>query len=110
MTKRLYMSNLSSNTTEAELNQLFARVGPVVELRIKTDPHTGAQRSFGIVEMETLDQAHAAIKSVHNTMLHEHKIQVRELRSTILRPNHDEDQPASRVIQRRARKTTKKSD
>ena len=109
MSKQLYITNLSSDTTESELNQLFARVGTVVSMQITTDPHTGAHRSYGFVEMETLELAQAAVRSVNNYLLHNRKIQVKELRSTQQKSGSEEEQAPSRAGQRSARKASKKS-
>ncbi|OFW16856.1 MAG: RNA-binding protein [Acidobacteria bacterium RIFCSPLOWO2_12_FULL_67_14] len=63
---RIYVGNLSFNTEEQQLEQLFAPIGDVASVRLIRDRDTGRSRGFGFVEMtddaagrtacETLDQ------------------------------------------------------
>ena len=63
---RIYVGNLSFNTEEVQLQQLFAEVGQVDSVSLVRDRETGRSRGFGFVEMsdaaagqkacETLDQ------------------------------------------------------
>jgi RNA recognition motif-containing protein len=52
MKKKLYVGNLSFQTTESELNDLFAQSGAVEAVRIITDRDTGRSKGFGFVEMQ----------------------------------------------------------
>ena len=52
MKKKLYVGNLSFQTTENELKDLFAQSGPVETVRIITDRDTGRSKGFGFIEME----------------------------------------------------------
>jgi RNA recognition motif-containing protein len=52
MKKKLYVGNLSFETTETELKDLFGQVGPVEAVRIITDRSTGTSKGFGFVEMQ----------------------------------------------------------
>ena len=62
MKKKLYVGNLSFETTETELKELFCQVGSVETVRIITDRSTGGSRGFGFVEMqEGGDKAIAAM-------------------------------------------------
>ncbi len=47
----MYVSNLSFNTNDAELNELFAAFGTVNSAKVITDRETGRSRGFGFVEM-----------------------------------------------------------
>jgi RNA recognition motif-containing protein len=51
MTKRIYVGNLSFQTTEDDLKDLFAQAGPVDSVRIITDRDTGRSKGFAFVEM-----------------------------------------------------------
>ena len=51
MKKKLYVGNLSFETTETELKDLFDRAGSVETVRIITDRDTGRSKGFGFVEM-----------------------------------------------------------
>jgi RNA recognition motif-containing protein len=52
MKKKLYVGNLTFETTETELKDLFAQAGPVETVRIITDRDTGRSKGFGFVEMQ----------------------------------------------------------
>jgi RNA recognition motif-containing protein len=52
MKKRVYVGNLSFQTTEDELKQLFEQSGQVASVRIITDRDTGRSKGFAFVEME----------------------------------------------------------
>jgi len=52
MKKKLYVGNLSFQTTEAQLKELFEQSGPVETVRIITDRDTGRSKGFGFVEMQ----------------------------------------------------------
>ena len=51
--KKLYVGNLSFETTETELRDLFGQAGPVETVRIITDRDTGRSKGFGFVEMQS---------------------------------------------------------
>ena len=53
MKKKLYVGNLSFETTESELQELFRQAGSVETVRIITDRETGRSKGFGFVEMQT---------------------------------------------------------
>ena len=53
MKKKLYVGNLSFETTESELQELFCQAGSVETVRIITDRETGRSKGFGFVEMQT---------------------------------------------------------
>jgi RNA recognition motif-containing protein len=53
MKKKLYVGNLSFETTESELQELFGQAGSVETVRIITDRDTGRSKGFGFVEMQT---------------------------------------------------------
>ena len=59
MTQKLYVGNLSFQSTEGDLESLFAQVGDVESVRIITDRDTGRSRGFGFVEMSDENAAKA---------------------------------------------------
>jgi cold-inducible RNA-binding protein len=63
MGKRLYVGNLSFNTTEMDLRDLFAQSGTVTDAKLVMDRDTGRPRGFGFVEMGTDAEAANAISS-----------------------------------------------
>ena len=52
MKKKLYVGNLSFETTETELKDLFTQAGSVDTVRIITDRDTGRSKGFGFIEMQ----------------------------------------------------------
>jgi RNA recognition motif-containing protein len=65
MSTRLYVGNLSYNTTENQLQDLFAEHGPVTSVDLIMDKFTGRPRGFGFVTMENKQEAEAAIAALH---------------------------------------------
>jgi RNA recognition motif-containing protein len=61
MNSKLYVGNLSFETTEADLQTLFAQAGTVQTVNIIRDRDTGRARGFGFVEMTTEAEAQNAI-------------------------------------------------
>lgn len=62
MAKRIYVGNLSYNSTEDDVRSLFEQVGPVTQVDIPMDRMTGRPRGFGFVEMADADAAKAIEK------------------------------------------------
>ncbi len=65
MSRKLYVGNLSYNTTEAELEGLFAESGTVESVRVMRDMAAGRARGFGFVEMASEEEAQAAINATN---------------------------------------------
>ncbi|MDO5616115.1 MAG: RNA-binding protein [Cruoricaptor ignavus] len=61
----IFISNLSYNTVEQELEALFENYGTVDSAKIITDRETGRSRGFGFVEMPNDDEAQKAIDGLH---------------------------------------------
>lgn len=61
MGSKLYVGNLSFNTTESELKDLFSQAGTVSEAALVTDRETGNSRGFAFVTMSSDSEAQAAI-------------------------------------------------
>ena len=59
MAKKLYVGNLSWNTTSDSLKDAFSKAGAVVSSNVITDKMTGRSRGFGFVEMEDADSDNA---------------------------------------------------
>jgi len=80
MSIKLYVGNLSYDTKEADLQELFAQVGPVASVALPTDRETGRMRGFGFVEMTSEADARTAIQRFNGTTLHDRQITVNEAR------------------------------
>jgi cold-inducible RNA-binding protein len=86
MNTKLYIGNLSFDSTENDLQDLFAAFGPVNEVNLITDRTTGRSRGFAFVTMATEDGAKAAIEGSANKELHGRKLAVNEARPREERP------------------------
>lgn len=65
MNNKLFVGNLSFQTTETELHDAFAAHGTVMEANLMMDRMTGRARGFGFVTMSTPEEAQAAIEALH---------------------------------------------
>lgn len=74
----LYVGNLSYNTNESDLKELFATCGQVESVKIITDRDTGRPRGFGFVEMASRSDGEAAIAELNGKMVDERQIKVNE--------------------------------
>jgi cold-inducible RNA-binding protein len=61
MSNRLYVGNMSYNTTEMDLRELFGQAGTVADIKVMLDRETGRPRGFAFVEMSSGEEAQAAI-------------------------------------------------
>jgi RNA recognition motif-containing protein len=77
---RLYVGNLSYDTNEQELQDLFAQAGKVASVTLPTDRDTGRMRGFAFVEMSTDAEAQEAIRKFNGTTLRDRQINVNEAR------------------------------
>lgn len=73
---KLYVGNLSFNTTDETLAAAFAEFGTVGRATVVTDRDTGRSRGFGFVEMSNDQEAKAAISALDGQMLEGRTIQV----------------------------------
>ena len=78
MGNRLYVGNLSFNTSSDALRTAFAEFGDVEDVHIVTDRATGQPRGFGFVTMGTSQAAQAAIAKMNGAMLDGRPLRVNE--------------------------------
>ncbi len=74
---KLYVGNLSYNTTDATLNELFAPFGQVESARVITDRDSGTSKGFGFVEMSNSD-ANKAMGALNGREIDGRAIRVNE--------------------------------
>jgi len=65
MATKLYVGNLYYQTTDQDLQELFAQSGNVTSAQVVTDRYSGQSRGFGFVEFATEDEAQQAIAAVN---------------------------------------------
>src|SRR5712671_2911367 len=65
MNNKLFVGNLSFNTTENDLQDAFAAHGTVLEANLMMDRMTGRPRGFGFITMSTPDEAQKAIAALN---------------------------------------------
>jgi len=80
MGNKIFVGNLSWESTEEELNNLFAESGQVTSVKIITDKFTGQPKGFAFVEMATDAEARKAIEALNGTMLKDRALTVNEAR------------------------------
>lgn len=82
----LYVGNLSYDTTEDDLRNLFAEHGEVTSVNIISDRMTGRSKGFGFVEMATAEAGKAAIEKINEKSVMGRNIKVSEARPREERP------------------------
>src|SRR4051794_13076701 len=65
MSNKLFVGNLSFNTTENDLNDAFAAFGTVTETNLMMDRETGRPRGFGFITMSSAEEAQKAIEALN---------------------------------------------
>jgi len=80
MTKKIYIGNMSYETTEDKLRELFATHGEVTSVNVVTDRYTGRPRGFAFVEMATDEAAAAAIAALNGRDVDGRQLNVAEAR------------------------------
>ena len=86
MGTKLYVGNLSFNTTENELQELFSQAGTVQEVTLMQDKFTGKSRGFAFVTMSSEDDAQNAISKLNGQTVEGRALTVNEARPREQRP------------------------
>ncbi len=86
MSKKLYVGNISFQTTSDELVQAFGQYGTVTSAQIVTDRETGRSRGFAFVEMT--DGADEAIAAMNGALVGGRTLTVNEARPREERPRN----------------------
>lgn len=73
---KLYVGNLPYSMTDEGLNELFAKIGEVLEAKVIIDKFSGRSKGFGFVTMKDEATAEAAIKELNGKDLEGRKIVV----------------------------------
>ena len=84
MSNKLFVGNLSFNTTENDLQDAFAAHGTVLEANLMMDRESGRPRGFGFVTMSTAEEAQAAISALNGK-----EVDGRALTVNVARPREE---------------------
>jgi len=84
MSTKLYVGNLSFQTSGGDLEQLFVGLGTVESVNVVTDRDTGRSRGFAFVEMASQAEAEEAIKQLNGK-----EVDGRSLTVNAARPRED---------------------
>ncbi len=80
MNTKLFVGNLSYNTSQNQLQDLFAAHGNVIEVDLIMDKFSGRPRGFGFITMETKEAADAAIQALNGKNIDGRAMTVNEAR------------------------------
>jgi cold-inducible RNA-binding protein len=89
MSTKLFVGNLSFNTTENDLQSAFAAHGTVVEANLMMDRMTSRSRGFAFVTMSTPEEAQKAIEALNGAQLDNRALTVNVARPKEERPRGD---------------------
>lgn len=78
MSMKLYVGNLSFNTTNQDLNELFGTIGNVESANVIEDRETGRSRGFGFVEMSSKEDGENAIAQLNGKEVDGRELKVNE--------------------------------
>jgi cold-inducible RNA-binding protein len=77
---KLYVGNLSFNTTDPDLRDLFAEYGTLEDVHLVTDRGTGKSRGFAFVTMSSAEEGRAAITALEGKQVDGRNLTVNEAR------------------------------
>ena len=86
MGTKLFVGNLSFNTTQNQIQDAFSQHGVVVEVALMLDRETGRSRGFAFVTMDSVESAQAAIAAMSGAQLDGRSLTVNEAKPKEERP------------------------
>ena len=89
MGTRLYVGNLSFDTMESDIRDLFSQAGTVVDCALITDKFTGKSRGFAFVEMGSDEEAQKAVSEIGGSNIDGRTLTVNEAKPREERPRRD---------------------
>jgi len=88
MSAKLFVGNLSFETTSDEIRDLFSEVGPVESCQVITDRDTGRSKGFGFIEMNSKAEANTAKEKFNGQDLHGRALKVDEAKPKVVSNNN----------------------
>ena len=85
MGKKLYVGNLTYGVSSSDLQEMFSQYGTVQSAQVIQDRDTGRSKGFGFVEMDTDDQAQAAIDGLNEREQDGRRLTVNEAKPRVAR-------------------------
>jgi cold-inducible RNA-binding protein len=86
MNTKMYVGNLSFDTTEADLRELFSQHGSVTEVFLPTDRESGRPRGFAFVTVDSVEGMNAAINGLNGQAFLGRNLTINEARPREERP------------------------
>lgn len=83
MQEKLYIGNLSFNTTEKSLEELFCRYGTILSVKIIRDKITNQSRGFGFVELQNISDIEKLLSDLRGYNLDGRRIRVKIAENTV---------------------------
>jgi RNA recognition motif-containing protein len=83
--KKLYVGNLTYSVTSSDLQEWFTQYGTVQSAQVIQDRDTGRSKGFGFVEMDSDEQAHAAIQGLNDQEHEGRRLTVNEAKPRVAR-------------------------
>lgn len=80
MAKKIFVGNLPHSINNDQLKEIFAPFGNVISAKVISDRETGRSRGFGFVEMESDEEADAAIHGLNESEVEGRALSVNEAR------------------------------
>ena len=78
MSKKIYVGNMSYDTNESGLTELFSEFGEVVSTKIIEDQFSGRSKGFGFIEMANDEEAVAAINALNGKEVDGRELKINE--------------------------------
>jgi len=83
--KKLYVGNLTYNVSSTDLQEMFSQFGTVLSAQVIQDRDTGRSKGFGFVEMDSEEQAQAAIDGLNEREQDGRRLTVNEAKPKVAR-------------------------
>lgn len=86
MENRIYIGNMSHETTEQDLRTMFEEAGTIEEVKVIIDRKTGISKGFAFITMSSASEAQTAISMFDAKDLHENTLKVNIAKPRVERP------------------------